>query len=202
MLSILHLIHNIHIHSILHLIDNIYIQSILHLIHNIYIHSILHLIRNIYIHSVLHLIHDLQLLYFLYFLIFIIFPAWSYLAHLNINSCYLFLYSFPSFIFKASYFILKSGDISSKANTWSISNTELKFRDRVLWIPSHIKSEIIKTVTNTLLSITRTTIPNLKLVSRINIKTLDSFKDNVRFFIFDHILSFRDKTNSHTFLLV
>ena len=56
--------------------------------------------------------------------------------------------------------------------------------------------KVIKTITN-ILSMTRTTIPNLTLFSGIKIilkssfyiKTLDRFQDNVRFSVFEHILN-------------
>ena len=58
------------------------------------------------------------------------------------------------------------GDISSKTNTWSTSNTEWAQIERLdFWDPDpypELKS-IIKTITNILLNMTRKTIPNFKL---------------------------------------
>ena len=58
------------------------------------------------------------------------------------------------------------GDISSKTNTWSTSNTEWAQIERLgFWDPNpypELKS-IIKTLTNILLNMTRKTNPNFKL---------------------------------------
>ena len=55
-----------------------------------------------------------------------------------------------------------------------------------------------KTITNMLLKMTKTSIPNFKLFKKIKIiievfyiKSLDSYQDNVRFPIFEHILNLK-----------
>ena len=86
--------------------------------------------------------------------------------------------------------MLNSGDSSSKTN---------KLKDWVFVIQADIQSKSVKTISNILLSLTRTTIPKFKTFnltqnykrSSFYIKALDSFQDNVRFSIFEHILNLK-----------
>ena len=84
--------------------------------------------------------------------------------------------------------------------TLSVIEWGTNWKMRFLGSHSQSKSRVkvdIETITNILLSLTKTTIPNLKKNSKITIiigvffyiKTLHCFQVNVRFLIFEHILN-------------
>jgi len=95
-----------------------------------------------------------------------------------------------------------TGDISSKTNTWPISNTVCQKWAQIerlgFWVPVHIESKTDgKNYSQHFIKHDEDNNSQLKTIfwnriykrSYFYIKTLDRFQDNVRFSIFEHILN-------------